>query len=218
MKQVVIIGAGPAGLTAGYELLKKGQYTVTILEASPDIGGISRTATYHGNRMDLGGHRFFSKNDRVMDWWLQQLPLQGKPAQDDQALGLVRDWSPNGPDPEQTDRVMLLRQRISRIYYLRRFFDYPISLKWNYPAQHGFPADYPGRFQLYRLHDPQAAGVLLWKIFISIVSGKCCTACSSKTIPKRSGAGIRLKSRPTGEPSVLKVFPSGPFSVICSDV
>lgn len=62
MEKVIIIGAGPAGLTAAIELLKNGgDYDVTILEGSQAIGGISQTVRYNGNRMDIGGHRFFSK-------------------------------------------------------------------------------------------------------------------------------------------------------------
>lgn len=62
MKKVVIIGAGPAGLTAAYELLKKSnEYEVTVLEESEVVGGISRTVRYNGNRMDIGGHVFFQK-------------------------------------------------------------------------------------------------------------------------------------------------------------
>ena len=57
MKKVIIIGAGPAGLTAGYELLKKEGYEVVILEKTDRIGGISQTVKYKGNRMDIGGHR-----------------------------------------------------------------------------------------------------------------------------------------------------------------
>ena len=70
MKKVIIIGAGPAGLTAGYELLNSEDakdYEVVILEETQEIGGISRTVRYNGNRMDIGGHRFFSKDKRVMD-------------------------------------------------------------------------------------------------------------------------------------------------------
>ena len=78
MKKVVIIGAGPAGLTAGYELLKekKQEYKVVILEESNAIGGISKTVKYHGNRMDIGGHRFFSKDDKVMQFWSELMPIQ----------------------------------------------------------------------------------------------------------------------------------------------
>jgi protoporphyrinogen oxidase len=107
----IIVGAGPAGLTAAYELLTRTRIKPIVLEKSGCMGGISRTVNYKGNRIDIGGHRFFSKSDRVMEWWLRMLPLQA-----------------SGPDPATADRVMLLRSRKSRIYYLRRFFDYPISL------------------------------------------------------------------------------------------
>ena len=131
MKKVVIIGAGPAGLTAGYELLKrgKGNMDVTVLEESRDMGGISKTVNYKGNRMDMGGHRFFSKVDRVNKWWEEMLPMQGAPAYDDIILGNKKKLKKGGPDPEKEDRVMLNRNRVSRIYFNSRFFDYPISLK-----------------------------------------------------------------------------------------
>ncbi len=136
-KRIVIIGAGPAGLTAAIELVKKG-YAVTVLEASDRIGGISQTVRYHGNRMDIGGHRFFSKDERVNRWWAQLMPLQGSPAWDDRLLNVQKDFSPTGPDPEKTDRVMLLRDRVSRIYFQRHFFDYPISMKWSTIRGMGF--------------------------------------------------------------------------------
>ena len=80
-KTAIIIGAGPAGLTAAYELLTKSDDIVPIiLEAEDFVGGISRTATYHGNRMDIGGHRFFSKDDRVVNLWTKFLPVQGAPS------------------------------------------------------------------------------------------------------------------------------------------
>ncbi|MDE7289317.1 MAG: NAD(P)-binding protein, partial [Oscillospiraceae bacterium] len=132
MKQkVIIIGAGPAGLTAAYELLKRSEdYEIVILEESDVIGGISRTVKYNGNRMDIGGHRFFSKDSRVTEWWNNIMPTQGKPSFDDKLLGREKTLSPNGPDPEETDRVMLVRNRCSRIYYRKKFFDYPITLKF----------------------------------------------------------------------------------------
>ena len=130
MKKCIIIGGGPAGLTAGYELLKKSdEYEVIILEASDVLGGISRTVKHNGNRMDIGGHRFFSKDRNVTDFWAQLMPTQGAPSVDDKILGREKPLVQGGPDPETEDRVMLIRRRISRIYYLNKFFDYPISMK-----------------------------------------------------------------------------------------
>ena len=138
-KKVVIIGAGPAGLSAAYELLKKSKkYEVVILEESNSIGGIARTVKYHGNRMDIGGHRFFTKIDRVNDFWDEVMPVQGKDSFDDKILGREKHLSPNGPDPETSDNVRLVRQRVSRIYYLKKFFDYPISLKRSTITSLGF--------------------------------------------------------------------------------
>ena len=130
MKNVVIIGAGPAGLTAAYELLKIGnKYNVVVIEESDTVGGISKTIKTGGNRMDIGGHRFFSKSDEVMNWWKDRMPLQSSPSFDDQILGREKTLDPMGADPETVDRVMLLRDRVSRIYYKDKFFDYPVSLK-----------------------------------------------------------------------------------------
>lgn len=140
MKNVVIIGAGPAGLTAAYELLKSGGYNVTVLEASDRIGGISQTVRYNGNRMDIGGHRFFSKDERVMNWWYDILPPQGAPSKDELILGTSKEYDKNGVDPEKTDDVMLKRNRVSRIYYNGKFFDYPVSLKWETIKNMGFIA------------------------------------------------------------------------------
>lgn len=129
-KTVVIIGAGPAGLTAAYELLsKKSDFQPIILEATDRIGGISCTIDFKGNRIDIGGHRFFSKSDTVMDWWQKIMPLQGAQAKDDLLLSKQKPLALGGPDPEQVDRVLLVRERISRIFYLRKFFDYPISMR-----------------------------------------------------------------------------------------
>lgn len=142
-KRAVIIGAGPAGLTAAYELLDKTDITPMIFEMTDDIGGISKTAIFKGNRIDIGGHRFFSKSDRVMEWWQNLFPLQGAPARDDIIVGrtvplarecrmrFLRSSMPAAvpaPDPEKADDVMLVRSRLSRIFFLRKFFNYPISL------------------------------------------------------------------------------------------
>ena len=146
-KIAIIIGAGPAGLTAAYELLEKTDIKPIIYEMTECIGGISKTVDYKGNKIDIGGHRFFSKSDRVMQWWQKILPLQGAPAKDDIILGrniqppkwtkTIREISSresknsNIPDPEKTDKVMLFRTRLSRIFFLRKFFNYPLSLNFN---------------------------------------------------------------------------------------
>jgi len=130
VKRFVVIGAGPAGLTAAYKILREiPDAQVDIYEATERIGGISTTIEYQGNRIDIGGHRFFSKNKDVNDFWNSLMPLQGKGAKDDIILGTNKEFSHGGPDPEKTDIVMLIRSRVSRIFYRRRFFEYPISLK-----------------------------------------------------------------------------------------
>jgi protoporphyrinogen oxidase len=134
MKQgtAIIIGAGPAGLTAAIELQRSSAIKPILIEASQDIGGISRTVRYKGNRMDIGGHRFFSKSDRVMRWWLELMPVEtgSGPSGQLRYQGQQRDLPQPAAihDPKTEDLVMLVRQRKSRIYFLRRFFDYPISL------------------------------------------------------------------------------------------
>lgn len=141
MKNVVIIGAGPAGLTAAYELLREPEaYRVIVLEESMQIGGISRTVRHNGNRMDIGGHRFFSKDDRVTAWWNGIFPTQGMPSMDDRLLGRDTPLSPNGPNPDEDDEVMLSRRRVSRIYYRRKFFDYPVRMNATTLRNMGLPA------------------------------------------------------------------------------
>ena len=130
IKQAIIAGAGPAGLTAAIEFQKGTDIQPIVLEATDQIGGISQTVQYHGNRMDIGGHRFFSKSERVMKWWTELMPVQGKNSKDDILLGLNdKPLEKDGPDPEKTDKVILIRHRVSRIFFLRKFFDYPISMK-----------------------------------------------------------------------------------------
>jgi len=176
-KKAIIIGAGPAGLTAALEFLRRTDVQPIVLEASQEIGGISRTIRYKGNRMDIGGHRFFSKSDRVMQWWIDLMPpenadnsvspetqisYQGKSRkvsvpgrlQEEPVLrgagpivaleeetveevaggGVLADIATHAEvrtRPEDPDLVMLIRPRKSRIYYLRKFFDYPITLTGN---------------------------------------------------------------------------------------
>jgi len=126
-KCAIIIGAGPAGLTAAYELITKTDIKPIIIEKTNHIGGISRTVVHNGNRMDIGGHRFFSKSDTVMKWWQEILPIQGNESENGARKSA---FSTGSPDPEKTDRVMLVRSRLSRIFYLGKFFDYPIKLNW----------------------------------------------------------------------------------------
>jgi len=143
-KKAIIIGAGPAGLTAAYELLNKSDIKPVIYESTNQVGGISKTVNYKGNLMDIGGHRFFSKSDKIMNWWSNILPIQGAPSSDDIILGRTvplpfnhtnltsyEEDHLNAPDPEKEDEVMLNRSRLSRIFFLRSFFDYPVSLNYN---------------------------------------------------------------------------------------
>jgi len=134
-EKAIIIGAGPAGLTAAYELVTRTNIKPIIIESTNDIGGISKTIVHNGNRLDIGGHRFFSKSDKVMKWWQVILPIQGYDSKDDILKDVYHQkkqtrvkLSPNGPDPKKTDQVMLIRNRLSRIFFLKKFFDYPIRL------------------------------------------------------------------------------------------
>lgn len=127
--KALILGAGPAGLTAAYKLLKETNIKPIIFEAGTQVGGISRTVNFKGNRIDIGGHRFFSKNNEAQELWFSLLSKQSAPALDDLLLKREKKFEGTNADPEREDRVMLLRSRVSRIFYLRKFFDYPISLK-----------------------------------------------------------------------------------------
>ena len=138
-QKVIIIGAGPAGLTAAYELLSRSKnYNVILLEESNIVGGISKTVNYKGNHMDMGGHRFFSKVKEVNEWWEHMLPTQGYLPKDDLLLKRKSTINKGGPNPEKTDKVMLRRNRLSRIYFKNNFFDYPIKLKFEMLKNMGF--------------------------------------------------------------------------------
>src|SRR5580700_4090066 len=118
-KVAVIAGAGPAGLTAALELLRRSDIDPVIFEAENQVGGISKTINYRGNRMDLGGHRFFSKSDWVMRWWQEILPVSDGETQRTGALrihyqGQSRELTPEGLAPVSSDAVMLVRKRLSR--------------------------------------------------------------------------------------------------------
>ena len=156
---VAIIGAGPAGLTAGY-LLAKENVPVTILEADPTyVGGIARTAKYKGYHFDIGGHRFFSKSKEVEDLWTELLP-------DD----------------------MLDRPRSSRIFYNGKFFAYPLKAgealfklgifeSTRCVLSYFKAADVPGR-------EPARAS----RTGSPTSSASACSTSSSRPTPKKSGA------------------------------
>lgn len=113
-KTAVIIGAGPAGLTAALELLEKTpDIRPVVLEADTQVGGLARTVLHNGNRMDIGGHRFFSKSPEVNAWWLRLLP----------------------PGEEGFQK----RPRVSRILFLGKWFDYPLTLSRRTFSNMGLP-------------------------------------------------------------------------------
>ena len=127
----IIAGAGPAGLTAALELLRRSDVRPVVFELDSQVGGISKTVNYKGNRMDLGGHRFFSKSDWVMDWWQGILPVENSPQASGAHLayqGNTREFSASTQAAPGAEDVMLVRSRLSRIFYRRKFFDYPLKL------------------------------------------------------------------------------------------
>ncbi len=132
-KLAVVAGAGPAGLTAALELLRRSPIIPIVFEADTQVGGISKTVNYRGNRMDLGGHRFFSKSDWVTRWWEKILPIARDATEVDAALriayqGQSHEFAPSAVAPAATDSVMLVRSRLSRILHRGCLFDYPLRL------------------------------------------------------------------------------------------
>ncbi|MEO5591083.1 MAG: NAD(P)/FAD-dependent oxidoreductase [Chitinophagaceae bacterium] len=130
-KTAIIIGAGPAGLTAAYELLTKTDIIPIIIEADSQVGGLSKTINYKGNKIDIGGHRFFSKSERVINWWLHFLPLDAAAKDHHIDIGYQHNHASFDIGDEylgQGDKIMMVRPRKSRIYYQRKFFDYPLQL------------------------------------------------------------------------------------------
>lgn len=128
-RRAVIVGAGPAGLTAALELLRRTDIKPIVLESDSCVGGISRTVNYRGNRIDIGGHRFFSKSDWVMDWWKEILPVE---ATGDEKIEIAYQNKAReiaaGTASADADKIFMVRSRLSRIYFLRKFFDYPLKL------------------------------------------------------------------------------------------
>lgn len=130
-KSALIIGGGPAGLTAAYELCKHSDITPIVVEMSSYWGGISRTESQNGNRIDIGGHRFLSKSDKVMDWWQNIMPIYSDETSFEityQNQKRTINTENNAHPAHDSERVMLVRNRKSRILSNKAFLDYPISL------------------------------------------------------------------------------------------
>jgi protoporphyrinogen oxidase len=166
-KKALIIGAGPAGLTAAYELLEHTDIKPIIVETNPTyVGGISKTVNYKGYRIDIGGHRFFSKSDAVMNWWLKILPLESETAH---ISYQGKNHTVSGTSKvDQHDDIMLVRKRISRVYYNGHFFDYPIKLSIDTVTKLGFIKMVKiGCTYLYRLAFPKKPEKNLEDFFIN---------------------------------------------------
>ena len=164
-RRAVIIGAGPAGLTAAYELLTRAGIQPIVLEKSEYMGGISRTVNYKGNRIDIGGHRFFSKSDRVMEWWLRMLPLQarGTGSSAIRYHGMERTVAPaaGGPTRHRGPRHAAAAAQVPHLLPAP-LLRLPDLAQHEHAAQAGPLADLQDRGQLYeeRPVSPQAGGTL----------------------------------------------------------
>ncbi len=132
MQIAIIIGAGPAGLTAAYELLQHTDIIPIVLESDEDVGGISKTINFKGNRIDIGGHRFFSKSNTVMKWWQEMLPIEnGENEFEITYHKQQKKIVPTQGISTNKDNVMLIRERLSRIFFLGKFFNYPLTLTFD---------------------------------------------------------------------------------------
>lgn len=143
MRKAIIIGGGPAGLTAAYELIKHTDIKPIIIEQTQYVGGLSKTVNYKGNRIDIGGHRFFSKSDKVIEWWLTILPIEETNAKEFYSLkyhnqshnvasNIIQENTGKG------DKVFLLRNRLSSIYHRNNFFPYPLKFSIEILQKLGF--------------------------------------------------------------------------------
>jgi len=130
LKKIIIVGAGPAGLTAALELQKKGFKNIKIFENDKQVGGISKTVNHNGNRIDIGGHRFFSKSKWVMKWWTDILPIEKIETAELnlEYKGKSIDFENINFTDTKSDKTMIIRNRLSRIYFNKNFFDYPLKL------------------------------------------------------------------------------------------
>ena len=125
----VIIGGGPAGLSSAYSLLKyTNDIKPVIIEENDCVGGLSRTLIHNNNGIDIGPHRFFTRNNEVFQLWNEFLNIQDCPAIDDKLLNRFPKSENGKINPEIQDNVFLKRKRFSRIYYNKHFIDYPIKI------------------------------------------------------------------------------------------
>ncbi len=133
--KVAVIGAGPAGLAFSDKLIElRKDVSIDIYEKSNYIGGISKTINYKGNRIDIGGHRFFSKSDEVMKWWTNKFPIDISSVTDSDLISYqnssrnIEGFRTVKESNESDNRIMLVRKRKSRILYSRKLYDYPLKL------------------------------------------------------------------------------------------
>ena len=136
--RVCIIGAGPAGLSFADRLLRLvPDASIDIYEKSSYIGGISKTVVYNGNRIDIGGHRFFSKSDEVMKWWADKFPIDGSKQSKSEMIAYqnsvrtIDGFRIATESDHASGRIMLLRRRKSRILYGGELYDYPLKLSFD---------------------------------------------------------------------------------------
>ena len=127
-KIALILGAGAAGITAAYKLATESNIKPIVIESENVIGGLARTLDFDGLKADIGPHRFFTKDEKVMNLWQDILPLQGFGARDDIQLNRINDFKNGIINPECENSVFLRRRRYSRIYYSKKFFDYPVKM------------------------------------------------------------------------------------------
>lgn len=131
-EKIVIIGAGPAGLTAAFELAEFQKYEIVVLESQDQVGGISKTVDFKGNKIDIGGHRFFSKSDWVLEWWQKFMPIEssGHSVEITYQNG-KKTIKPVDLNADEDVDKLLIRPRKSRIYFNKHLFDYPLKLNLN---------------------------------------------------------------------------------------
>jgi len=133
--KVAVIGAGPAGLAFSDKLLElRKDVSIDIYEKSNYIGGISKTINYKGNRIDIGGHRFFSKSDEVMKWWTNKFPIDTSSLNESELISYqnssrnIEGLNTLNKNNRIDNRIMLVRKRKSRILYSGKLYDYPLKL------------------------------------------------------------------------------------------